>query len=63
MLRKKRKLLIQESLLSGYLKRVKVAVVPGVAFGPNGEGHIRLSFGRKEEDILEVFNRLEKLFL
>ncbi len=45
------------------LEKSQVAVVPGVAFGPNGEGHIRLSFGRKEEDIIEVFNRLEKLFL
>jgi aspartate/methionine/tyrosine aminotransferase len=45
------------------LEKSQVAVVPGIAFGPNGEGHIRLSFGRKEEDIIEVFNRLEKLFL
>ena len=28
------------------LDKIQVAVVPGVAFGPNGEGHIRLSFGR-----------------
>ncbi len=36
-----------------------VALVPGSAFGPQGEGHVRVSFGRTEEDIEEVFRRLE----
>ncbi len=45
------------------LEKIQVATVPGVAFGSNGEGHIRMSFGRKEEDINEAFDRLEKLFL
>lgn len=44
------------------LKKTQVATVPGIAFGPNGESHIRMSFGRKSEDIVESFNRLEKLF-
>ncbi len=44
------------------LDRAKVAVVPGVAFGPSGEGHIRLSFGRREEDINKAFDRMEKYF-
>lgn len=44
------------------LDKVHVAVVPGVAFGPSGEGHIRLSFGRSQEDIDEAFNRLDKIF-
>ncbi len=44
------------------LKKIQVAVVPGSAFGPGGEGHIRISFGRKEKDINEAFDRLEKLF-
>ncbi len=42
------------------LDKIQVAVVPGVAFGPNGEGHIRMSFGRSEEDIDRAFNRIEK---
>ena len=44
------------------LDKIQVAVVPGVAFGPNGEGHIRLSFGRTEDNINKAFDRLEKYF-
>ena len=44
------------------LKKTQVAVVPGVAFGPNGEGHIRMNFGREERVINESFDRLEKIF-
>ncbi|MFH1583398.1 MAG: pyridoxal phosphate-dependent aminotransferase [Candidatus Falkowbacteria bacterium] len=44
------------------LDKIQVAVVPGVAFGPNGEGHLRLSFGRTEEHINVAFDRLEKFF-
>ncbi|NCF74917.1 MAG: aminotransferase class I/II-fold pyridoxal phosphate-dependent enzyme [Xanthomonadaceae bacterium] len=44
------------------LEEGKVAVVPGVAFGPNGENHIRLSFGRTEEDINKAFDRMEEYF-
>ncbi len=45
------------------LEKSQVAVVPGVAFGPNGEDHIRISFGRSEEDINRAFDRMDKLFL
>lgn len=44
------------------LDKIQVATVPGVAFGPNGEGHIRMSFGRKKEDIEESFDRIDNLF-
>jgi len=44
------------------LKNIQVAVVPGIAFGPNGEGHVRMSFGRSTADINKAFDRLEKLF-
>jgi len=44
------------------LEQAKVATVPGSAFGPNGENHIRMCFGRSEEDIQEAFDRLEKFF-
>jgi len=44
------------------LDKIQVAVVPGLAFGPNGEGHIRLSFGRTEAQINGAFDRLEKYF-
>ena len=44
------------------LDKAKVAVVPGIAFGPSGEGHIRISFGKRKKDIGEAFDRIEKLF-
>lgn len=44
------------------LEKTKVALVPGVAFGPNGEEHIRMSFGRSEKDINEAFRRMKKFF-
>jgi aspartate/methionine/tyrosine aminotransferase len=42
------------------LDKIQVAVVPGAAFGPNGEGHVRLSFGRTEDQINKAFDRLDK---
>ncbi|OGF27648.1 hypothetical protein A2331_04530 [Candidatus Falkowbacteria bacterium RIFOXYB2_FULL_34_18] len=45
------------------LDNIQVAVVPGIAFGPNGESHIRISFGRTEEDINEAFDRMDKYFI
>ncbi len=46
------------ALATDILKSVKLATVPGVAFGPTGEGHLRLSFGRTESDITEGMKRL-----
>jgi len=42
------------------LEKIGVALVPGSAFGPEGEGHVRMSFGRDEADINEACDRLEK---
>jgi len=44
------------------LEKAKVATVPGAAFGPSGENHIRMCFGRSEEDINLAFDRLEEFF-
>ena len=44
------------------LKKAKVAVVPGAAFGPSGENHMRMCFGRSEEDINMAFDRMEEFF-
>lgn len=44
------------------LEKAHVAVVPGVAFGPSGESHIRISFGRSEKDINEAFKRIKGYF-
>ena len=44
------------------LEKAKVAVVPGIAFGPSGEAHIRLNFGRRPDDITTAFERLTEHF-
>jgi len=44
------------------IDKIQVAVVPGVAFGPNGEWHIRLNFGKTSEEINEAFDRIEDEF-
>ncbi|MBI4665385.1 MAG: pyridoxal phosphate-dependent aminotransferase [Nitrospinae bacterium] len=40
------------------LAKAKVAVAPGVDFGPSGEGYIRLSYATSEENIKEGVRRL-----
>jgi len=42
------------------LNKKKVAVVPGVDFGQNGEGHIRLSFASDMSVIEKALDRLEE---
>jgi aminotransferase len=44
------------------LEKAKGATVPGSAFGPGGENHIRICFGRSEKDINLAFDRMEKYF-
>src|SRR5262245_18710356 len=44
------------------LEEARVAVVPGVAFGPSGESHLRLNFGREPADIDAAFERLARYF-
>jgi len=42
------------------LMEAKVSTTPGIAFGPTGENHIRLSFCVPEEMINKAFDRMEK---
>ena len=44
------------------LEKVKVSTTPGIAFGPTGEEHIRLSFCVPEEIINKAFDRMERYF-
>ncbi len=44
------------------LDQAKVSTTPGVAFGPTGEGHIRLSFCVSKNMINKAFDRMEKFF-
>lgn len=51
-----------EKFCLNLLDKIQVALVPGIAFGPNGQGHIRMSFGRSEDDINRAFDRMEEYF-
>lgn len=44
------------------LKEAKVSTTPGIAFGPTGEGHLRLSFCVSEEMINKAFDRMDVYF-
>ena len=44
------------------LKEAKVSTTPGIAFGPTGEGHLRLSFCVPEEMINKAFDRMDVYF-
>ena len=41
-----------------FLKKERVVVIPGVAFGPRGEGYLRLSFAAEPADLEEGIRRL-----
>jgi aminotransferase len=44
------------------LREAKVSTTPGVAFGPTGENHIRLSFCVPEDVINKAFDRIKRFF-
>ncbi len=44
------------------LMEAKVSTTPGIAFGPTGEGHLRLSFCVSEDEINKAFDRMEVYF-
>src|SRR4051794_34385116 len=44
----------------GLLEKEKVAVVPGLAFGENGRGHVRACFATAYEQIIEACDRVER---
>ena len=44
------------------LKEAKVSTTPGIAFGPTGEDHLRLSFCVPEEMINKAFDRMDMYF-
>ena len=44
------------------LLKGKVSTTPGVAFGPTGESHLRITFCDSEDAINKAFDRMEKYF-
>jgi aspartate/methionine/tyrosine aminotransferase len=45
------------------LENAHVGVAPGIDFGQNGEGYLRLSYANSMDNIAEGMNRIEKYFL
>lgn len=50
------------ALAHDILQRARVALVPGIAFGPTGEAHLRICYARRPEDIERAFDRLDDYF-
>jgi len=50
--------LTSEEFAEQLLQEEKVAVVPGTAFGPSGEGHIRCSYAYSTEQLQEALVRI-----
>ena len=44
------------------LKEARVSTTPGIAFGPTGEGHLRMSFCVPQDTINKAFDRMERYF-
>lgn len=44
------------------LKEAGVSTTPGIAFGPTGEGHLRMSFCVPQDTINKAFDRMEQYF-
>jgi aminotransferase len=49
-------------LAEDILQRARVALVPGVAFGPTGEAHLRFCYARSADDVQRAFDRLDDYF-
>lgn len=49
-----------EEFCTKLIKRKKVAVVPGTAFGESGEGHIRVSYSYSLKHLKEALHRIEE---
>ncbi|MCL1790062.1 MAG: aminotransferase class I/II-fold pyridoxal phosphate-dependent enzyme [Peptococcaceae bacterium] len=52
--------LSSEHFAEKLLQQQKVAVVPGTAFGPSGEGHIRCSYAYAPEILKEALERISR---
>jgi aminotransferase len=41
-------------------QEVAIAIIPGIAFGPEGEGYVRISYALEMEKLAEAMKRLER---
>jgi aminotransferase len=44
------------------LREARVSTTPGIAFGPTGESHLRMSFCVPEDEVNKAFERLDDHF-
>jgi len=51
------------SFCKDLLKNGKVSTTPGIAFGPSGESHLRLSFCVSHDEINKAFDRIKALYV
>ncbi len=52
--------LSSEEFCDRFLAEQRVAVIPGSAFGPGGEGYVRANYAASMRDLAEVLDRLER---
>lgn len=52
--------LTSEEFCDRFLEEEHVAVIPGSAFGPGGEGFVRACYAASMKDLAEALNRLER---
>ncbi len=52
--------LTSEEFCDRFLMEEKVAVIPGSAFGPGGEGYVRACYAASMKDLGEALNRLKR---
>ena len=52
--------LTEKDFAIGLREKEKVAVVPGMAFGENGRGHVRACFATSYDHLIEACNRIER---
>ncbi len=50
----------EKEFATGLLTEHKVAVVPGLAFGENGRGHVRACFATSYEHLIDACDRIER---
>jgi aminotransferase len=50
----------ETSFAERLLAEERVGVVPGLAFGPSGAGHVRVCYATAYEDIVEAMDRIER---
>lgn len=55
--------LSSEKFTRELLEKARVAVVPGNAFGPHGEGFIRLSFAASADELTAAFERIRNVIV